>query len=121
MSKRSRAFAVSFIISRSLSLPMMMETSGFLSMFSVFYLLAVSSFCKDARPGKKDLTLEAAMSNVTAVLHAIEADAPYGLVGSGHGRLQGGCAGRDAENASSGGCDLTIDKAGTSVKDLDPV
>ena len=58
------------------------------------------------------------MSDVGAVLHAVEADAMHGFVGAGDGRFQVCGAGGHAQHPAASGDDLAIDELGSGVEDL---
>src|ERR1039458_4348017 len=128
MLKRSRALAASFMISRSLSLPMMMETTGFRSISYFLIRSAISDIAaKLQRPHSRRrrcgslLALQAAMGDVAAKLHPVKADAMDGLVSAGDRRLQSGGARSDSQDASARGDDFAAVEAGAGVEDLDAI
>src|SRR3569833_1909252 len=111
----SRAFAASCMISRSLSLPMTMETRGVLICMCpvLFPVLQIRSFGIGLMNGvcyRRDPVLllyrtlaKSAMGDVTPELYTLKLDLVDGVVSGFHGRRKCRPTPRNAENASAGG------------------
>src|SRR5215469_5835609 len=106
MPKSSRAFAASFMISRSESEPMTMETNG---------LSGMSSYSLTSRLYS---LFQSTCANVAAVIHVLKMDAVHGLIGSGDGGLQRGCARGNAEHSSATRVNFAVTPAGSRMKHL---
>src|SRR5438128_8322588 len=110
MPKPSRALAASFMISRSESDPITMETSGvFITSFRNFQTSTLSS-----RAG----CLEGSRSNISSILHSFKTDQIHSLVGFGNSVCQCRSTRGHAQHPASAGVDTIVAFAGSGVKQL---
>src|SRR5262249_46719702 len=107
MPKSSSALAASFMISRSESDPITMETSG-LSAIKSF--LEVNLFWRSQGAGP----------DILAVVHVFKADQARRLICAADRLLQPRRPGRHAQHTPAAGVENPIALAGSGVKDLHP-
>src|SRR3974390_3532412 len=104
MPNSASALAASFMISRSESLPMTMETRGLLVIDSNLLLLPQ--------------VLQPPRGDVFAVVHAVEADLHHGVVCPFDGLRQIGASGGDAQNAPTRSVISAVALIGPSMEDF---
>src|SRR3954449_10591948 len=105
MPKSSSALAVSFIISRSESDPITIDTRG-LSAIRISF--PVSLFWR----------FQGSCPNISAVIHFFKADQPHGFIGASDRIFQLRSPCRYTQHSSAAGIENAIALAGTGVEDL---
>src|SRR5215472_14194420 len=114
MLKSSRAFAASFMISRSESDPITMETRG-LSGMKYFYLVVPQTSIAGTALRR---LFECPCSDVAPVVHFFEPDTARGFVGFRNRVFEFRCASRHSQHAAAARIRPAVAHTGAGVEDL---
>src|SRR5215467_1359815 len=110
MAKSSRALAASFMISRSESEPITIETRGLSGM--KWYSST------PGKPGRLRSLFQSPRADVAAIVHVFKTDAANRLIGFVERVFQFGRARGNAQHAASVGVDAAVAADGAGVEDL---